>query len=267
MGTNGAVVTRPTEFHTVEIFGMRIHAVREHEAHALVHAWASEPQGTLRYVVTPNVQHTMVFQENAAFREAYAAASLVIADGWPLVASSRLFGTPLPERVTGSDLLPGLFDASGPAQPRSVFLLGAAPGIGEKAAREIHARWPHVRVVGTLSPPLGFERDEAENRRILDAIAAVAPDVLVVGLGAPKQELWTYRFRHEIRAKVALCLGGTIDFMAGATKRAPDWVRKARLEWFHRAISEPRRLGRRYAEHAILFPALVARTWLTGKRP
>jgi N-acetylglucosaminyldiphosphoundecaprenol N-acetyl-beta-D-mannosaminyltransferase len=260
-------VTAASEVETVEIFGMRIHAVREHEAHALVHAWASAPHETLRYVVTPNVQHTMVFQENAAFREAYAAASLVIADGWPLVASSHLFGTPLPERVTGSDLLPGIFDAASADEPRTVFLLGGAPGVGEAAAQAIHARWPNVRVVGTHSPPLGFERDDAENRHILGRVEELRPDVLVVGLGAPKQELWTYRFRHELRAKVALCLGGTIDFMAGATKRAPDWVRKARLEWFHRALSEPRRLGRRYAEHAVLFPALVARTWLSSRRP
>jgi N-acetylglucosaminyldiphosphoundecaprenol N-acetyl-beta-D-mannosaminyltransferase len=252
---------------TVSLFGMRIHAVREREAHALVHAWASGPHGTLRYVVTPNVQHTMVFQENEAFRQAYASASLVIADGWPLVASSRLFGTPLPERVTGSDLLPGLFDAAGSEQPRTVFLLGAAPGIGERAAAAIHARWPNVRVVGTHSPPLGFERDDVQNREILARVAAVQPDILVVGLGAPKQELWTHRFRDDIRAKVALCLGGTIDFMAGTTQRAPVWIQKARLEWLHRAVSEPRRLGRRYAEHAVLFPALVAKTWLSSKVP
>jgi N-acetylglucosaminyldiphosphoundecaprenol N-acetyl-beta-D-mannosaminyltransferase len=254
------------EFRTVDVFGMQIHAIREKEAHALVDAWASAPRERLRYVVTPNVQHTMVFQENAEFRAAYASASLVIADGWPLVASSRLFGTPLPERVAGSDLLPGLFDVARAEQPRSVYLLGAAPGVGEVAARMIQARWPHVRVVGHYSPPVGFERNEAENRSILTRIADAEPDLLVVGLGAPKQELWTYRFKNELRAKVALCLGGTIDFMAGATKRAPNWVRQARLEWFHRALSEPRRLGRRYAEHAVLFPALVARTWLGGRR-
>jgi N-acetylglucosaminyldiphosphoundecaprenol N-acetyl-beta-D-mannosaminyltransferase len=266
MGAHGTKVTAAANYETVSLFGMRIHAVREQEAHALVHAWANEPLGKMRYVVTPNVQHAICFQENPAFREAYEQASLVIADGWPLVASSRLLGTPLPERVTGSDLLPGLLGAATEARPLSVFLLGAAPGIGVKAAAAIHARYPHVRVVDTHSPPLGFERDAEENSRILARIAAVTPDILVVGLGAPKQELWTYRFREEIQAKVALCLGGTIDFMAGVTKRAPAWVQKARMEWLHRALSEPRRLGRRYAEHAVLFPALVARTWLSGKR-
>jgi N-acetylglucosaminyldiphosphoundecaprenol N-acetyl-beta-D-mannosaminyltransferase len=246
---------------------MNVHVVREREAHDLVHAWTREAGGALRYVVTPNVQHTMVFQDHAEFREAYSGAALVIADGWPLVASSRLFGTPLPERVTGSDLLPGLFDRASAEAPLTVYLLGAAPGVGDKARDAIHARWPHVRVVGTYSPPLGFEQDPAQNERILTHIAETSPDVVVVGLGAPKQELWTYRFRERIRAKVALCLGGTIDFMAGNTKRAPNWIRTARLEWLHRALSEPRRLGRRYAEHAVLFPALVARTWLTNKLP
>jgi N-acetylglucosaminyldiphosphoundecaprenol N-acetyl-beta-D-mannosaminyltransferase len=248
----------------VPLFGMNIHAIRVAEAHALVHAWATGPRLPMRYVVTPNVQHTMEFQKNAPFREAYTGAALVIADGWPLVASARLFGTPLPERVTGSDLLPGLFDAARPERPLTVFLLGAAPGVGDKAREAIHAKWPNVRVTGTLSPPLGFEKSPDENDRILARIAEVDPDVLVVGLGAPKQELWTYRFRDRIRANVALCLGGTIDFMAGNTKRAPDWVQQAKLEWLHRALSEPRRLGPRYAEHAVLFPALVARTLIFG---
>jgi N-acetylglucosaminyldiphosphoundecaprenol N-acetyl-beta-D-mannosaminyltransferase len=267
MGANGARVIEESGLRTIDVLGMRIHAVRTREAHALVDAWASAPRDRLRYVVTPNVQHTMVFQENAAFRDAYAGASLVIADGWPLVATSHLFGTPLPERVTGSDLLPGLFDLARAEAPRTVYLLGAAPGVGEVATKAIHARWPHVRVVGNYSPPLGFEKNDAENQAILQRIADVEPDILVVGLGAPKQELWTHRFQHQAKAKVALCLGGTIDFMAGATKRAPAWIQKARLEWFHRAVSEPRRLGRRYAEHSVLFPALVARTWLASKRP
>jgi N-acetylglucosaminyldiphosphoundecaprenol N-acetyl-beta-D-mannosaminyltransferase len=119
--------------------------------------------------------------------------------------------------------------------------------------------------VETLSPPLGFESDPQQNDRILERVALTSPDLLVVGLGAPKQELWTYRFRDRIRAKVALCLGGTIDFLAGETERAPPWVREIGLEWFHRALSNPRRLGRRYAEHAVTFPALVARTWLSQK--
>ena len=162
-------MSRAIDPSTVPLFGMKIHAVREREAYELVRAWTLGDAGALRYVVTPNVQHTMVFQEHAAFREAYSAASLVIADGWPLVASSRLFGTPLPERVTGSDLLPGLFDTATADAPLSVFLMGGAEGVGEKAREIIHQRWPHVRIVGVLSPPLGFERDERLCERITEA--------------------------------------------------------------------------------------------------
>jgi N-acetylglucosaminyldiphosphoundecaprenol N-acetyl-beta-D-mannosaminyltransferase len=251
----------------VPLFGMSIHPVSARDALEHVRRWTQAPADKLRYVVTPNVQHTMVFQENAAFREAYAEASLVIADGWPLVISSWLLGGALPERVAGSDLLPGLFDATyQTGESISVFLLGAAPGVGELAARVIGERWPNVSVKGTYSPPFGFEHDDAENQRILELVEKASPDVLVVGLGAPKQELWTYRFRSRIQAKVALCVGATIDFIAGTKVRAPNWMRRSGLEWVHRAVTEPRRLGRRYAEHAIMFPALVAREWHRTRR-
>jgi N-acetylglucosaminyldiphosphoundecaprenol N-acetyl-beta-D-mannosaminyltransferase len=259
-------VTEPDLPATVRLFGMDIHAVSAHEALRHVRTWALDPFERLRYVVTPNVQHTMVFQENPAFREAYSEAALVVADGWPLVVSSWLLGGSLPERVAGSDLLPGLFDATQTGEPVSVFLLGAPPGVGERAASVIGTRWPNVIVKGTYSPPLGFERDDAENRRILELVARASPDVLVVGLGAPKQELWTYRFRNELKAKVALCVGATIDFIAGTKARAPEWMQRSGLEWVHRAVTEPRRLGRRYAEHAIMFPALVAREWHRTRR-
>lgn len=250
-----------TPIHKVRLFGIDIDCVDTREAIETVLRWIREPDGQMRYVVTPNVQHTMVFQDDAPFREAYAGASLVIADGWPLVWASRLFGDPLPERVTGSDFLPNLFENVGADRPVTLFLLGAAPGIGEQAATRIHSRWASARVVGTYSPPLGFERDDAENRRILDRIAATNPDILVVGLGAPKQELWTFRFRAELKTRVALCLGGTIDFLAGTKARAPVWMQRLGLEWVHRAATEPRRLGRRYAEHAARFPALLFREW------
>lgn len=252
----------------VRLFGMDIHVVSETDVTQRIEAWVAAPFESVHYVVTPNVQHTMVFQENPAFREAYAGASLVIADGWPLVWTSRLFGRSLPERVAGSDLLPMLFDRTSSQRPLSVFLLGAAPGVGERASAEIQRRWPAVRVAGTYSPPLGFERDDVENRRILDLVRQAAPDILVVGLGAPKQELWTHRFRQELRAKVALCIGGSIDFLAGTKSRAPHWMRRSGLEWIHRAVTEPRRLGPRYARHAVLFPALVIREWRgSGRRP
>jgi N-acetylglucosaminyldiphosphoundecaprenol N-acetyl-beta-D-mannosaminyltransferase len=147
------------------------------------------------------------------------------------------------------------------AEPLRVFLLGAAPGVAERAAANIAARWRHVQIVGTLSPPLGFERNPAENEHIFAAIAEVQPDLLVIGFGAPKQELWTQEHAHRLEAKVALCVGATIDFLAGEKRRAPRWMRRLGLEWLHRLASEPGRLAKRYARDAWVFPQLIWRDW------
>jgi N-acetylglucosaminyldiphosphoundecaprenol N-acetyl-beta-D-mannosaminyltransferase len=245
---------------TVDLFGMRISRVTMRDAVGRVLGWCGEPRGNAcRYVVTPNVDHVVMFPRRPELRAAYAAASLVLADGAPLVVASRLLGQRLPERVAGSDLVPRLFDAA--SEPLRVFLLGAAPGVAELAAERIGAQWPAVRVVGTYSPPPGFEHVAAENNRVLAAVADAAPDLLIVGLGAPKQELWVHRFHGELRAKVALCAGATIDFLAGSQRRSPVWMRRAGLEWLHRFASEPRRLAGRYARDAWEFPQLLWREW------
>jgi N-acetylglucosaminyldiphosphoundecaprenol N-acetyl-beta-D-mannosaminyltransferase len=142
-----------------------------------------------------------------------------------------------------------------------VFLLGAAPGVAREAASRIERDWPSVHVVGTYSPPAGFEHDPQESAEMLAAIASASPDLLVVGLGAPKQELWIHRHRHELSTKVALCVGATIDFLAGHRRRSPVWMRRIGLEWLHRVLSEPRRLAGRYARDAWVFPRLLWREW------
>jgi len=121
--------------------------------------------------------------------------------------------------------------------------------------------------VGTCSPALGFETQPQHNREIVARIAQARPDLLIVGLGAPKQELWLAAHRHEIQAPVALAIGATIDFLAGERSRAPVWMRATGLEWLHRLASEPRRLARRYARGAWIFPQLVWHEWRNGVQP
>ena len=247
----------------IRLFGIDMDAVRMSDAVEQVMDWATS-EGPCRYVVTPNVDHAVMFQEREDLRLAYAAASLVLADGFPVVVASRLLGKKLPERVAGSDLAPALFEKVSQSPLESalrVYLLGAAPGVAEKAAKNIEARWPGVKVVGTYSPPLGFEKDDAENDRILARIADARPEVVLLGLGAPKQELWVHRHRERIAARAVLCVGATIDFLAGERSRAPVWMRKTGLEWLHRVASEPRRLIKRYARDAWIFPQLVWREW------
>ncbi|MCR9200731.1 MAG: WecB/TagA/CpsF family glycosyltransferase [Planctomycetaceae bacterium] len=219
-----------------------------------------------RFVVTPNVNITLQHQHNAQLRRCVADAGLTVADGMPLVLASRLLRKPLPERVAGSDLVNASFDAAIAEMPLRVFLLGAAPGVADRAADEIHRRWAHVEVVGTDSPPPGFENRTSENRRILNLISDCQPDIVVIGLGAPRQEAWAYEHRQGIDAAVTFCVGGTIDFLAGEQMRAPRWMRRLGVEWFWRLATSPRRLFARYANDAVRLPLLVWRE-LRGQCP
>lgn len=250
----------------VRIFGIELDPIRLDETARRIVAMASVP-GPCRFVVTPNADHVLLLEHNEGLRRAYADAALVVADGWPVVLASRLLGQPLPERVAGSDIVPAVFTAASSAAPLRTYLLGAGPGVAERAGRSIEARWPAIRIVGTYGPPFGFERDPEENAAILQRISDARPDLLLVGLGAPKQELWVHAHRESIRAHVALCIGATIDFLAGEKPRAPLWVRKLGLEWFHRMASEPRRLAPRYAMNAVGFPRILFREWRARNTP
>lgn len=250
---------------TVRLFGMDMHAVTRADALRVMLEWVERRDGVLRFVVTPNVQHAVIFQESNELRHAYSRASLVIVDGWPLVWSSRLFGDPLPERVAGSDIVPDLLASASAERPLSTYLLGGAAGVGELAAKAIARDYPHVKVVGIESPPLGFERDEPLNRGIVERINRGSPDILLVGLGCPKQEVWTERYQRDLRVPVALCVGGTIDFLAGRQRRAPRWMRASGVEWIHRMATDPRRLVPRYASNALDFPGLLYRQWRVSR--
>ncbi len=251
------MLQKQNSLDTVSLFGLEIDAIAMDEAVARLQRWIVQRDGHCRYVVTPNVDHLVLLRDNTHLQAAYRDASLIVADGWPLVFASRLLGKPIPQRVAGSDLVPALFATASEHQPIRTFLLGAAPGVAERAAQRIGATWPCVQVAGSYSPPLGFEHNLSQNRQILDRIAHLQPDVLVVGLGAPKQELWVHQHQHEICASVALCAGATIDFLAGHKRRAPRWIRKIGMEWCHRMVTDPRRLVRRYAHDAWVFPQLV----------
>lgn len=244
---------------TVEIFGIAIHAVDMPAAVREILEWLDASRRECRFVVTPNVDHIVKLQRLSSFKKAYANASLVLVDGRPVLWASKLIGKPLPDVVPGSDLVPALFDAiCANAAPIRVFLLGAAPGVAERARSAIGDRWRTLSVVDTFSPPFGFENDASMSSYILERIRQAQTDLLLVGLGAPKQELWVHAHQAEIAAKAVLCIGATIDFLAGVKKRAPRWMRTHGLEWVHRMASEPRRLTSRYFHDLVVFPQLVA---------
>jgi N-acetylglucosaminyldiphosphoundecaprenol N-acetyl-beta-D-mannosaminyltransferase len=244
-----------------ELFGISIDAMRMPEAVEHLLGMVQRDTTECRYVVTPNVDHAVMLQSHWGLQDAYRHAELVLADGHPLIWASRFLQRQLPERVAGSDLVPALFDAVPDGMSLRVFLLGAAPGVAQRAAERIESQWTRVHVVGVDSPPQGFEYDPDEGRRICQKIAAVRPDIVILGLGAPKQECWIAEHRRMVDAKVAICAGATIDFLAGEKKRAPRWMQRSGLEWLHRMACEPRRLVRRYAKDAWIFPQLLWRQY------
>ncbi len=240
----------------------RIHRYTFAEAIERIMALTVDGGGCL--VITPNADHVVRLEKDRDYQKIIASADVVLADGMPLVWASRLLGAPLPERITGADLLPALCDAAA-ASEKSVFFLGGMPGEADEAVRRLREKYPLLKVAGTYCPPFGFENDPAENQRIIERLNAVKPDLVFVGVGSPKQEKWMARYRHEIRAGVFLGVGMAIGFAAGTQQRAPAWMQKTGLEWIHRLVSEPRRLAKRYASDFYIF-VIIAREWFRQRR-
>jgi len=248
----------------IQLFNIKIDVLDMAGSVARIFTWLDADARDCRYVVTPNVDHVVKLSENTSFKAAYDQASLVVADGKPVVLASKLLGKPLPGTVPGSDLVPAVFShvQTRKNQVLRVYLLGAGAGVAERAAKHIHAQWPNVSVVGLYSPPMGFEKSPEECQKICTQINQTQADLLVIGLGAPKQELWVAKYQSALKVKVALCVGATIDFLAGEKPRAPMWMRRCGVEWLHRMASEPKRLVSRYLNDAVVFPRLFLKEWL-----
>lgn len=197
------------------------------------------------YVVTPNVDHVVMAEKNEALRMAYDDASLSLADGMPLVWLSKLLGCALPGKVSGSDLVRPLLVRSA-SSGLKVYLLGAAPGVGLKAAARLRSDIPGLRIAGVDSPPLGFEQSRESEEQVLQLMQAHDPDIVLVALGAPKQELLMHRWYRRGITSVMLGIGASLDFIAGTVQRAPAWMSNAGLEWLYRLAHDPGRLAQRY---------------------
>ena len=197
------------------------------------------------YVVTPNVDHIVKLEKDEEFKSVYKNADLILTDGMPLIWISKLKGNPIKEKVSGSDLFPKVCKLAS-NKGYSIFLLGAAEGVADKAAENLKDKYQGLDVVGTYSPSYGFEKKSDEIEKIITIINECKPDILAVGLGAPKQEKFLYTYKDELNVPVSLAIGASIDFEAGNIKRAPRWMQNLGLEWFYRLCKEPRRMFKRY---------------------
>ena len=212
--------------------------------------------GQTHQVTTVNVDFLLTADRHPSVRKILQSSDLAIPDGMPVVWGSRLLGTRLRQRVAGADLVPALVECAARRGYR-VYLFGSAPGVAEEAAELLSKNHPGAMVVGAGGPT--FADVEDMDRAALDDIIAAQPDIVCVALGHPKQERWIEAYRHEIGAPVMVGVGGSLDFLVGRKRRAPAWMQRTGLEWLHRVLTEPGRLGRRYARDLLMFPPLLLR--------
>ncbi len=203
-------------------------------------------QGQKGIIVTPNVDHIVMLQDDAEMRRIYQEALFRFADGMPIVWLSRFVNAnPLPERVAGSDLLIELCKKSA-GTGLNLYFMGGNPGIADLAAHKLRQQYDGLNIVGTWCPPFGFEHNPTETELIIDDINSRNVDILFIGVGAPKQEKWADAHIHRLKVGPVLCVGASFDFAAGTIKRAPLWIQNIGFEWVWRLASEPGRLWKRY---------------------
>jgi N-acetylglucosaminyldiphosphoundecaprenol N-acetyl-beta-D-mannosaminyltransferase len=228
---------RRTETEEVWLLGVRLHAVTYQGALETVRGFLRE--GSPHMVVTSDASAVVRAQDDAEFRDIVNEADLVTADGAGVVLASKLLDLPLQDKVSGCDMVGDLCEVAA-QEGRSVYFLGAAPGVAQAAAENLRERLPALQVAGCHD---GYF-DEAEEQRIVSDIQAQQPGLLLVALGIPRQEKWIKAHLESLGVPVCIGIGGSLDVISGHKQRAPQWMQRCGLEWLYRTAKEPSRLPR-----------------------
>jgi N-acetylglucosaminyldiphosphoundecaprenol N-acetyl-beta-D-mannosaminyltransferase len=237
---------------TITLLNTSIHRVTSREA--VDHIITAARSNIGGWVVTPNLDILRRLVNEKGFAQLCEGATLRLPDGMPLVWASRLQKTPLPERVTGADLIWSLTAAAADHGLR-VFLLGGNPGAADDAAKVLIAKHPSLQIAGTLCPEFGFENDPNQIAAIVAQVSHAAPDIVYVALGSPKQEYLIKDLRPALPKAWFLGIGISFSFVSGEVARAPRWMQRVGLEWFHRLAHDPKRLFERYIIKGLPFAA------------
>ncbi len=217
------------------------------------------------YVVAVNTDVIIKIENDGYLKRIADEADLTLVDGKPLVWISKWYKRPVKEKISGSDLIPKLCQVAA-LNGYTIFIVGGKEGIADRARINLERKFAKIKVVGTYSPPFGFENDENELKRINQRICDANPDIVVACFGCPKQEKWVYENYRIYNATVSICAGATVDFLAGSLKRAPKWMSEHGLEWFYRFLKEPKRLFRRYFVEDVKIMKLI-RKYMGGGNP
>ena len=197
------------------------------------------------YIVAINVDVVMKIENDSYLKEITDKADMVLVDGKPLQWIAKWHNRPIKAKISGSDLVPILCKRA-VEKGYSIFIIGGKEGIAKKAKQNLERDLPGIHIIGTYAPPFGFEKDEEELDKINEMISGAHPDILIACFGCPKQEKWIYENYQKYDAKVSVCAGATVDFLAGNVSRAPRWMSNHGLEWFYRFLQEPKRMFKRY---------------------
>jgi N-acetylglucosaminyldiphosphoundecaprenol N-acetyl-beta-D-mannosaminyltransferase len=202
------------------------------------------------HVIALNIDQIVRIEYDTYFRRICNHASLLLMDSTPLRWIAKFYHISIKEKLSGSDFI---FDLCEMAVQKgySMFLLGAAPGVADIAAKKLQNKYKGLHIAGCYSPPMGFETDPQEIEKINQLLIASRADMLIVGMGVPKQDIFIYENMHKYQIPMSFSVGATIDFIAGVQKRAPKWMSKAGLEWAFRMCHHPQRLIKRYLKDDI----------------
>ena len=249
----------PLPIETIQLRGIDFHCVSE--TRCIDHICDCLDAGEGGWVITANLDHLRRALADPSYRRLCGEASLVVADGMPLIWASRLQGTSLPERVAGSSLISTLSEGAA-MRGRSLYLLGGDPGTAQAAGKILQQRYPSLTIAGDYCPEYGFEKDPDQMRRIIESLIEAQPDIVYVALGSPKQEQLVARLRHHLPGAWWMGVGISFSFLSGDVRRAPRWMQVIGLEWVHRLVQEPRRLAKRYLIDGV--PFAVSLLWTAG---
>jgi N-acetylglucosaminyldiphosphoundecaprenol N-acetyl-beta-D-mannosaminyltransferase len=223
---------------SVPLLDVRVHRVTMAQCLETISRFVRE--GGSHHVVTLDSSMCVMAREDADLRRIVNQADLVTPDSTGVLWACRKLKQPLPERVSGVEIAEALCASSSAPEGHSLYFLGAAPGIAERAAQKMREQYPGCRIVGTRDGFFGPDDECAMLREIREA----APDILLVAFGIPKQEKWIDAHRPDLKVPVMIGVGGTFDVLSGSVKRAPQWIQRMNLEWLYRVIKNPRKIGK-----------------------
>lgn len=242
----------------MKILGVRVDSPTQQEAIEKISRWIREPYSRTHYVTTPNPEIIMSAQRNEQLMDALNNADCALPDGRGLQWAAKRYKEKIKQRITGVDFIQTLASIS-PQKKWRWYLLGGAPGVAKQAANNLIHKYPGINIVKTEDGGTITLDSIGNADALVTRIRSYKPDILCVAFGAPKQEIFMQIYKHKLGAKVALGIGGTLDFISGKRKRAPKLIRILGFEWLYRLICEPRRIGRIYTA-IVRFPLFVMRS-------